>query len=85
MNYNIKYLKYKSKYIELKSQIGGVDIEEMIKKKNLLTRKLNMLRKKAKDKKYKKLILDKIKSMKKEDKSSFNIFSSKLVIGGFIK
>ena len=28
MDYKLKYLKYKSKYIELKKQIGGKPIEE---------------------------------------------------------
>lgn len=84
MDYNKKYLKYKVKYLKASkelNQIGGGNIEDILKKKTMTTRELNILNKNIKDKKYKKLILDKIRTIKKEDKGSFKVFSSKLVIG----
>jgi len=47
MDYNKKYLKYKLKYIKLKNlelqnQTGGGNVEELLKKKKLSTRELNV-------------------------------------------
>lgn len=56
-------------------------IKLLLNKKRLTTKELKIIHKKINDVKYKKLILDRIRKSPKEEKKTYTLFSSKLVIG----